>query len=883
LCLSACSMEMWRGMVDDFVHFDKADIEKSIPEIFERQVTVGPRRIALATQLQSFSYDDLNRWSNRIARSILRILGDREEPVALLLHQSAEAVATTLGTLKAGKIYVPLEPSQSEGELKNVIADCEPRLIVSDTKHAPLARRLIGAQGLCLNVEETTDDEIDDSPSLQFLPDRVCYIFYTSGTTGPPKGVFDNHRNVLHNVMRYTNTLGIRATDRLSLIESISYSGTVSSLFTALLNGATLCPFDVRSQGIERMAGWVDDQSISVFHSVPTIFEQLLAKRSRFENVRIVRLEGDRAEPRHIALFQEHFCGDRLLVNGLGTTETGIVRQFFVRPTDGVDGAVVPIGQAVEDMDIILIDDAGRAAEPRGVGEIIVQSAYLACGYWNRSDLTAAKFTSEPTWGGSRAYRTGDLGRMRADGLLEYLGRKDFQVKLRGQWIETAEIENALTGLGSIDQALVMTRDDGMGTQQLVAYLLALGEPPSIDTLRQRLGQSLPAIMVPSRFVFLERFPEDRNGKVDRRALPVPGRMRPALAQDFVAPRTSVERTVADCFRQVLRLDQVGINDDFLDLGGDSLLATELLMILDTRLGISCSAALISQSFSVTSIIDRLHQALSESAIVLLQAGDGRAPLFCIHNYEGHVLEYYRLVHCLGPDQTVYGVQSRAYTRSAILDSSVESMAAAYVKEITSLGITGPYHLSGNCFGGMVAYEMACQLRQQGHEVALLALIDTQFPPGLLRRLAVKIARPQRWKRLLRLPASQWPWFLLNRAYRAARMLPLEILGSVRQGSKPARSDRSEGAGPEQRVVLAQNKAAMANYKPASYGGAMVLICIGPPSDQRGWMRMAKRGCRVIEVPNEAPLDTTSAPHLTATPYVTSLAEHITKLLTKFE
>jgi acyl carrier protein len=355
------------------------------------------------------------------------------------------------------------------------------------------------------------------------------------------------------------------------------------------------------------------------------------------------------------------------------------------------------------------------------------------------------------------------------------------------------------------------------------------------------------------------------------------------LAQDFVAPRNRIERTVADCFRQVLRLDQVGIDDDFLDLGGDSLLATELLVTLETRLGITCSAALISQSFSIASIIDRLHQALSESAVVLLQAGDGRAPLFCIHNYEGHVLEYYRLVHCLGPDQTVYGVQSRAYTRSASLDPSVESMAAAYVKEITALGNTGPYHLCGNCFGGMVAYEMACQLRQQGHEVGLLALIDTEFPSGLLRRLAVKITSPQRWQRLLRLPARQWPWFLLYGAYRAARMAVLGILQSVGQSNKPTRSDRKEGVGPGQGVVLAQNKVAMANYKPVSYGGAMVLICIGPPDDQRGWIPMAKQGCRVIEVPNETPMDTTSTPHLTAAPYVTSLAEHITKCLAKFE
>ena len=836
-------------MRDDFVRFCKADIETSIPEVFERQVRAGPERIAVASGQQSLSYDDLNRRSNRIAHAIMRALDHTQEPVALLFRQGAAAVAATLGTLKAGKIYVALEPTQSDRELGQVIADCKPRLIVTDTEHQGLAKRLNGAGGLCLEIDAMSAGQADDDPNLGLAPDRVCYIFYTSGTTGPPKGVYDSHRNVLHNVMRYTNTLGIGASDRLSLIESCSYSGTVSSLFSALLNGAAICPFDLQAKGVERMAAWVDDEAITIFHAVPTIFEQLLSRRGRLDSVRMVRLEGDRAEPRHITLFQDHFDRDRVLVNGLGLTEAGIVRQLFVTPDDAMEGPVVPVGQAVEDMDIVLFDDDGRAVGPEAVGEIVVRSAYLACGYWGRPDLTDAKFSADPSVGARRQYRTGDLGRMRADGLLDFLGRKDFRAKLRGQWIETADIEKALCAIAGIDRALVMVRDDGLGTQQLVAYLVTDGALPSVDSVRLILSRSLSAIMVPSRYVFTDTFPEDRNGKVEGRALPVPGQERPPMARDFVAPRNSEEEVVAECFCQVLRLDRVGVEDDFLDLGGDSLLATELLQVLGKRFGEIWSAGLISRRFSVASLIEGHRQGPPESVIVELQVGDGRAPLFCIHNYRGYVLGYTRLVHALGPDQPVYGVQSRAFTKVARMDTSIETMASAYVQEITAMQGAGPYHLCGNCFGGLVAYEMAHQLRQQGHEVGLLALIDTRYPLGVLGRMVASASRAGTLRRI---------------SGRISRRV---------QGATPSEV-QADPLGVHER-----NRLAMNSYRPRRFDGAMALICPGPLTDQQGWIRMAMGGCEVVEVPLTTP--PYARPHLTEAPYVNALAEHITRLLAK--
>jgi len=859
-----------------FVRFDKSDIEGSIPRIFERQVHADPRRVAVGCDRQALSYDDLNRLSNRIAHAVLRRRGDVEEPIALLFRQGPSAVAATLGSLKSGKIYVPLEPTQPVPELQRIIAHCQPGLIIAERETAALAGRLIGEADRCLNVETIGADEPQDNPDLVLSPDRVCYIFYTSGTTGPPKGVFDNHRNVLHNVMRYTNNLEIGAKDRLSLIESCSYSGTVSSLFSALLNGAAVCPFDLQGQGIARLASWIERERITIFHSTPTIFEQLLATERKFESLRIIRLEGDRAELRQISLFQSRFGADCTLVNGLGLTEAGIVRQFFVTSRTKVDGDVVPIGQAIEDMDINLVDSEGGDVEQGSVGEIAIRSKYLACGYWKRPDLTEAAFLPDPNGGDTRIYRTGDLGRMHADGCLDYIGRKDFQAKVRGQWVDTAKVENALRAMEPISQALVAVRDDGLGAQQLVAYLVVKDVRPSVDRMRRILGETLPAVMVPSRYVFIDAMPLDRNGKIDRRGLPAPERHRPVLENAFVAPRNHEEGIVAQCFCTVLNVDSVGVHDDFLDLGGDSLLATELLLMIEERLEVDCSAAFIGQTFSVASIVSRLGQDYPESALVPIQTGDGRPPLFCIHNYSGYVLDYYRLAARLDPDRSVYGVQSRAFTKTACHDATIEDMAAAYLAEIIAVEAEGPYYLCGNCLGGTIAFEVAQQLRQQGREVALLALIDTAFPGGLLRDLVNRILDPYERRRLSKRPARHWPLYFARRIQNAARWAVAACRRHLILAADPIRGG---GQRPEsyRLGVLDRNKLAEARYKPHPYGGEIVLICPGAPHDQRGWIGIAGGGCNVIEVPLVGQPE--KAPHLTDEPYVGPLAAHISKLL----
>jgi non-ribosomal peptide synthetase component F len=314
-----------------FEPFARAELEQSLAARFERQVERAPDRLAVRMGAESLTYARLDSAANRIAHLLLERLGPDDEPVALLLPQSVAQVTAVVGALKAGKIYVPLEPSQVPARLAEAIADAEPRLVLTDAAHRDLARQV--ASGPHVIEVEAAAVAPDRRPGLVVAPDSGAYIFYTSGSTGRPKGVLDSHRNVLHNVMRYTNTLHLCPEDRLTLLQGPAFSGAVSSLFGALLNGAASFPFDVTREGADRIAGWLAAEAITIYHSVPALFRLVAPHGASLPALRVIRLEGDRATMRDLELFRRHFPADCVLVNGLGATECGLVRQYFFTPT----------------------------------------------------------------------------------------------------------------------------------------------------------------------------------------------------------------------------------------------------------------------------------------------------------------------------------------------------------------------------------------------------------------------------------------------------------------------------------------------------------------------------------------------------------------------
>ncbi|MGH7831122.1 MAG: non-ribosomal peptide synthetase, partial [Candidatus Binatia bacterium] len=518
----------------------------------------------------------MNAVANRVARAISDQCGERQEQVALLLEHGAPLISAILGALKAGKIYVPLDPSYPLSRTAYILKDSQAGLIVTNGKNVSLAKRLAPDKIPVINTDLFSRDLSGKNAGLSPSADTLAYILYTSGSTGQPKGVVQTHRNVLHDVMEYTNTLRICPDDRMTLLYSYSVNGSVRGIFGALLNGAALYPLDVKQEGLANLADLLIREEITFYHSVPSVFRSFVAVltgKEKFPRLRLIRFGGERVLTKDVELYTKHFSDNCILYTGMGSTEAGHIRHCFLDKRSRITGSVVPTGYPVEAKEVLLLDEAGVEVESNEIGEIAVRSPYLSPGYWQRPDLTQTKFLRDRYEEDQRIYLTGDLGRMRPDGCLEHVGRKDFQVKVRGYRIEVAEIEVALLDFPGINEAIVTSREDRYGDPCLVAYLVPSNQPdPSTAELRSFLKSRLPDHMIPTAFVMLTTVPLTPNGKVDLRALPLVDLVRSESEAGFVAPRTTTEEEIAAIWARIFGLDKVGRDDNFFDLGGHSLL-----------------------------------------------------------------------------------------------------------------------------------------------------------------------------------------------------------------------------------------------------------------------------------------------------------------------
>jgi acyl-CoA synthetase (AMP-forming)/AMP-acid ligase II len=388
-----------------------------------------------------------------------------------------------------------------------------------------------------------------------------------------------NHRNVLHAVMRYTNPPRVVADDRLGLLLCYARVAGMLQIFRALLNGAALFPFDLQQEGFARLADWLAREEITILQSVPSVFRhfaETLGGRGQFPHLRLIHLGGDLVARHDVELYRRHFAATCRLLNNYGATETATVRECFIDKTTVIGGNVVPVGFAVADVDVRLLDDDGHEIGAGQVGEIAVRSRYVALGYWRRPALTRERFRPGPE--DQRVYLTGDLGRLGPDGCLVHLGRKDSQVKIRGNRIDVAEIEMALLEHPGVSAAAVAVTDRESGDPSLVAYVVPRhGRPPGSDELRACLKRRVPVFMVPSAFVCLRALPRTPEGKVDRQALSTLGPVRPALGGEGAPPIETVQRQLAEIWEEILKIHPVGVRDDFFKLGGHSLLAVHMM------------------------------------------------------------------------------------------------------------------------------------------------------------------------------------------------------------------------------------------------------------------------------------------------------------------
>ena len=725
-----------------FVPFDRRDLEQSIPSRFERVAMRGPDRLAVKWQEQAWTYGELNAAANRIAVAVIEAIGHAPRPVALLLDQGADLVAALLAVLKSGHFYVPLDVTHPSAAMVHTLEDSGAALILTNARRLPMACQLL-PQLTVIDIDALSQ-AFCNNPKVDVAPDALACIYYTSGSTGGPQGVADTHRNILHNVLRYTNGLKISPTDRLTLVQSPTFSGVMSTIFGALLNGAAIFPFDIPTQGVARIGPWLLNERVTMYHSVPAIFRHFLrvvGEGQAFPEMRVVRLEGDGASLADVTLYKRHFPRGCVLAHGLGATECGLVRRLVINRGSELAGDVVPIGYAVEDVIVRILDDQERAVADGEIGNIAVESRYLAPGYWRRPDLTAAAFT--PGWeSGTRLYRTGDVGRLQPDGCLEHLGRKDGQPKVRGHRVDVETIEAALLGTGLVAEGVVAVRATSGRDALLVAYVVPCKGAVNVWKLRRNLAGRLPSHMVPTRFVVLDELPLTANHKIDRAALPSPDTERPRLGTPFLAPRSDLETSIAAAWAATLGFDHVGVRDDFFDLGGDSLDAVAVLGRMSETLGREMPPLSLFESPTVEHLARAIVASDAQerpgvriasvrhgtSSLVPVQPLGSRSPFFFLHaEYGGDGFYCLNLARQLGTDQPFFGLSPLGRDDEPT-PRAIEAMAAVYLTAVRDVQRRGPYALGGYCSCAVVAWEMARQLIAAGEEVSLLALVE---PPAV--------------------------------------------------------------------------------------------------------------------------------------------------------
>ena len=552
--------------------------DKHVAVYFEEQARTVRSHLAVRTLTDSMTYQQLDEHANGVAEE-LRRLGAADTRVALLTDQEPRGCAALIGILKSGATFVPISQTDPPDRVLQIIEDSGARVIVT---HAPYLERM--ASPLFSRIQVLDYGDVAPVGARRFpLPDanHLASILYTSGSTGRPKGVMRTSAMSSYAALAWRRTLEITSNDRVTLFATFATGQGSTMTLLALLSGATLCPFKVREEGIIGLSSWLRAHRITVYGSSVTLFRSLaknLGDGVDYPDLRLIRIGGERVTPHDIELARRHFPNAELF-HTYSATETGNIAMYRVpRNARLATDATVPVGRPSEGVRIRILSDAGRDVPVGEVGEIVISSPRLSLGYWNDPDRTAQVFRPLADAPGERVCRIGDLGRLRPDGALEHHGRKDFRVKIRGFRIELEEIESFIVGHPAVARVAAAARPQANGVDlALVAYITIVdGARLTPEAIRLYLADRLPGHMVPAQFIFLDDFPLTASGKINRTALPDPSCEGRTRSQEFVAPRTPLETSIAEVWKEVLDLDAVGVHDHFLEIGGDSLRATQV-------------------------------------------------------------------------------------------------------------------------------------------------------------------------------------------------------------------------------------------------------------------------------------------------------------------
>jgi amino acid adenylation domain-containing protein len=793
--------------------------DRCIHELFEEQAQRTPDRVAIVFERRWMTYRELNEQAERIARELSLLGVGPDERVGLHVERSLEMVVGLLGILKAGGAYVPLDPSYPQDRLAFILDDARPRVLLTQQS---LRDRLRPADADILCLDDLSMGEIRaERARAERKPQAsdLAYVLYTSGSTGQPKGVQIPHRALVNFLKAMEHEPGITDEDKLLSVTSLSFDIAGLELLLPLVVGAqvTIAASDVAADGF-RLASLMKTCGATIMQATPGTWRLLLA--AGWEGGQDLKiLCGGEAWSAELARALSARCAS--LWNMYGPTETTVWSSALRIEAN----QPVLIGPPIANTTFYVLDAFGQPVPIGVAGELHIGGDGLARGYLNRPELTQERFIADPFRDepGARMYKTGDRVRQRPDGRIEFLGRLDQQVKISGFRIELGEIESVLRLHPEVQDAVVVARDGGAGDRRLFAYVTGNGdEPISIGGLRSFLRQKLPDHMLPSAVLPLDAFPLTPNGKVDRAALLLPDEIRRDAHEAYVAPRTHLEELLAGLWRDLLRVKQVSVYDNFFDLGGNSLLMLQLSLEVEKATGQSFPLTFVYDAPTVAGMAEILggqRSAPSFSPLVLLRPGASGPPVFIVHGVGGSAVELIPIAKSISVDHPVYGIQAKGFEGTGAPYDRVEAMAEYYADAIAEAQPEGPYLLAGLCFGGLVAMEIARDLSERGERVGLLALLETypnarNWPLRFILNALIVQPFKKHWSTLRAGSYGQAVGHIVT-----LLGLSLRKLATLASRGPSSLLGTDDSLPPAAKAVLEGGIAAIENYRPRFYPG----------------------------------------------------------------
>lgn len=703
-----------------------------VHELFEEQVDRDPDAVALVFKDRRLTYRELNQRANQVAHFLRKHGVGPDTLVGVSLVRSPELVIGLLGVLKAGGAYVPLDPAYPQERLSFMVEDAGIRMLLTEEKCKHLFPSAEDKM-VCLDSDwPIIAREAVGNPGRGSVPSHLAYVMYTSGSTGQPKGAMILHSGLVNYLCWAIKAYAVERGGSVPVHTSVSFDLTVTSLYPALLVGgqAELLSEDVGAQNL--LAALRRDKNRNLVKITPAHLDLLVQQLGPKEAPGLTKMfviGGENLVAESLELWRE-FAPNTRLINEYGPTETVVgCCVYEVGASDPHNGSV-PIGRPIANTQLYVLDQNMQPVPPGVKGELYVGGAGVARGYLNRPELTQERFLVDPFSDrvGARIYKTGDLARYRADGILEYLGRIDNQVKVRGYRIELGEIEATLAGHPAVQSCAVLAREDIPGNKQLVGYVVPpSGEPLAIEDIQNFMKLRLPSYMLPSAYVRIDALPLSTNGKIDRKRLPRPEVGNPNGSPPML-PRDDTETRIAAIWRQVLMLSDIGVDQDFFALGGTSALAAQVVAHLEREMDIEIPLQAFYDGPTVEGIAARLgrHFSPDDPIVVRLREGaSGRPPLWCVFG----VTIYQDLARTLESGQPIIAVHvPNRYVPGRDPQPTIGEVARRYVDLIRKQQEHGPYHLLGLCFGGIVAHEIARQLEALGEAIGLVTILDAMLP-----------------------------------------------------------------------------------------------------------------------------------------------------------